>query len=240
MGFYDKNNFEHEARSHLMEQFSNIKIYEIERLWKSIKDFIKENPQIQVDDILNTLERLEKHHAFSVEKTEEKLEINHEDLDELVEALEEAIEDETHEKNKDNEIEKINIKADKSLFDQTDNYLQDDLATVILHDINEIANEARSQALIDSLGGMSSIDSYRLDLMIAIAPHQVIKGSLKAMYHHIGGMYQNLVLGSEIYPDEACFTGAVKDAIADNEHLHGHEPWQVKFSPYMDSHKPQP
>ncbi len=234
MGFYDKNNFEHEARDYIMETFVNIKNHEIEKLWKSIKAIIQKNPHIKLEDILKTLQLLEDHKAYSVEKTEEPLDILEEDLEELIEESEQ----EEAELSEEKVLDKIRIKADKSLLDETDNHLQDDLAVVLLRDINEIANEARSQALIDGLGGMSAIDSYRLDLMIAIAPHQVIKGSLKAMYHHIGGMYQNLVLGSEIYPDEACFTGAIKDAIADNEHLHGHEPWQVKFSPYMDNHKP--
>ena len=104
------------------------------------------------------------------------------------------------------------------------NYLQEDIATLILQDVNEIIHEARSRALDKTIGGIH--DPRELDRIIAVAPHQVVKGTLKALYQHVGGMYQNLIYGSEIYPDEVGFAGAFRDIIA--EHIRGQEPWLVR------------
>ena len=245
MSFYNQNNLEQQARTMLLESFSNIKAHEIDRLWHSIKAFIEKNPHIKAEDFAKALKALEEQKDYSVEKTEETVTITQEEIEEEVasQVEEDLLEEEVSEQEElrdELHLDKIKISADENIFDQCDNYIQEDIITFILDDINAITNEARSQALIDSIGGISTTDPYHLDRMIAIAPHQVIKGTLKAMYHHVGGMYQNLVLGSEIYPDEACFGGAIKDAIADSDHLRGHEPWQVRFSPNMDSHKPHP
>ena len=232
----------HKAEALIEENFSTLSTEHAEKLWNDILDFIENNHHVTADDFIKVIAILQEEQAYAHDNAHDEI------LDESLEHLDDTLdfdepvhdllpdaveEDKTLDspENENNHTEKHEIQLKDEANDLTDNTLQDDLITLILHDVNTIADEARSKALEHSLGGLSTSDPYYLDKMIAQAPHQVVKGTLKALYQHVGGMYQNLVYGSEIYPDEVGFGGAIKDILADKTMIRGQEPWQVKSGP---------
>ncbi len=234
-----------QAQALIEENFSSISAEYVEELWLDILEFINDNDYVTTDDFLKVMELLRNDEAYEfVSPRDEVIEESHHqledelDFDEVGQALlpEELDIDhtaESHEQDAQRQAQQKTIIVKEEVMEQTENYLQDDLVTLILHDVNELVEEARSKSLENSISGLNTQDPHYLDKMIAQAPHAVVKGTLKALYQHVSGMYQNLVYGSEIYPDEAGFTGAVKDILADKSMIHGQEPWQVKFGPNM-------
>jgi len=231
-----------EAEAMLNASFSNVNADYVQKMWEHILEFIEKNDYVTLDDFLKVLELLQQEDAYTYKEPENEI------LDTTSDSLEEEMAfDELSEEHIPEEV-----KADKTSLEELidaikaqndgimvspdvindcDNHLQVDLVEVILNDVNDIVHEGRSQYLNDCLGGVSTQDPHYLDKMIAVAPHSVVKGTLKALYQHIGGMHQNLIYGSEMYPDEAGFAGAIKDVLADKTMIRGSEPWQVHYGP---------
>jgi hypothetical protein len=239
------SNLRSQAEAMLSENFSNINAEFAQKMWDDILQFINSNDYVTLEDFQKVLELLQDDEAYQYKEPESEIIADtKDDLDEGVleidelehQLLPDEVElDKTSLEELREQLQALNkeIVVATDVAEACDNYLQEDILTLILQDVNQVVAEARSQALIDSLGGVSTQNSYYLDHMIAVAPHQVVKGTLKALYQHVGGMYQNLVYGSTIYPDEAGFAGAIKDVLADKDMIHGEEPWQVKFGPGM-------
>jgi hypothetical protein len=226
----------------MAENLSNVNADAAQKIWEDIQAFIQKNDYVTIDDFLKVMELLRQEDGYAYKQPESELlddttETAEDEItfDELTEELvpEELAQDKTQQEKLIHAIKTAhgNIMVTNDMLEACDNHLQQDLVKVFLHDINEIVHEARSKSLASCIGGLEIQGSHYIDQMIARAPHQVVKGTMKALYHHIGGSYQNIVLGSEIYPDEAGFGGAIKDELADKEMIHGKEPWQVKFGP---------
>ena len=246
------DNLKAQAETMLENNLSGLSSEYAEKMWQDILAFIESNNYVTADDFLKVMALLRDDEAYQfqspqdkiIDESTENIE-NSIDFDEVAQELlpdevaidhtaeHEAQNQQREEHEHEHESDKKQIDMKEVVKDEAENYLQDDLITLILHDINELVDEARAKSLDQSLGGLSSHDAQYIDHMIAQAPHQVVKGTLKALYQHVSGMYQNLIYGSEIYPDEAGFGGAIKDILADKTMIHGQEPWQVKFGPGM-------